>query len=55
MTNRKVVSNMGGDEITYKCLCNATAGKVVGFFELLITREGKRILLLDAYLRQDFF
>ena len=32
----KVDSNMGQDEITYKCLCDPTAGKVLSFFNLVV-------------------
>ena len=53
-TNGKVDSNMRQDEITDKCLCNATVGKVlISLFQLLITRLC--VLFLERLLKVGNF
>ena len=55
-TNRKLGSTMCQDEITDKCLFNATVGKVlISLFQLLITRQGIYILLLECLLKVGIF
>ena len=55
-TNGKVGSNMRQDEITDKCLSDATAGKVlIASFQLFITRQGIYVLLLERLLKVGTF
>ena len=56
MTNGKVGSNMGQDEITYKCLCDTTAGKVLSFFDLVVDYyRGDMCLVIGCLLKAGFF
>ena len=47
---------MRQDEITNKCLYDATVGKVlISLFQLLITRQGICVLLLECLLKVGTF
>ena len=47
---------MRQDDITDKCLYDATVGKVlISLIQLLITRQGKCVLLLECLLKVGSF